>query len=172
MNIFLKTKAWYLIAILFAPLILTELISLPFLIAASISLLIFFGWVWSISVYLNKKLPPEIRAKTRNLGYVLCLICVFYIFGALSFTPKMYSDYAGELRIYLSFSVQVILALLYLYIIKFITRSLVAVEKNRNLEFGDYAFEFWETLIIPPRGIWVIQSRVYKLFREDRKMET
>ncbi len=138
---------------------------------------IFFVWLWSIAMGLQKKMPENVKMKTRTFKVLffipftyIILISIFMggeVYGFLNIeniiepSEKLITLFIGLMLVIHLFSMFCIFYLLY-----FTSKTIKTVELQREAELGDYILEFillWFYII----GIWIIQPKINKLFEQS-----
>jgi len=179
MRQFLRFKHWQLFLLLYIiPLILEIIIfssitpfdKMFFILLAStviIFSIVFFGWFYSVDLYLHKRLPETVQMNLK-LFTVFLLIPALYIFFVCVFVlrnsgtlsnennpaPKL-SGFLIPLHLFSIFCM--------FYCFYFIGKALKAVELQRPVTFSDFAGEFFLIWFLPI-GIWILQPRINKIF--------
>ena len=176
MKIFLRLKAYQMFIILFCvPFILhillmglstsngsNILLSLGAFVTL-ISILIYFLWIWTLGIELNKFVDVRIRKKTTlfKLGLLFCVIVsglFFYeIFQSIN---QVSSD--GTLPF--TILIDLIFILVSLYCIYFVAKNLIMAEKQEKDDTNNFIGPFFMIWVFP-FGIWKIQPRILKLFQ-------
>ena len=118
------------------------------------------GWFYVIGISLYKKLPREHNMNINffkfNLIYVV-LYSLFVIIIDIIYKEILYNISLYIFYLYAGYSI--------LYILYFIPKALVSVEKQRAIRFYDCAdvfIIFW----FFPFGILALQSRIRKIFNQ------
>tara|TARA_R110002051_G_scaffold45526_1_gene91611 strand:- start:269 stop:892 length:624 start_codon:yes stop_codon:yes gene_type:complete len=132
---------------------------------------VLFGWFWSISIGLQTKIPGNIKMKTKKFK-IFFFIPLVYIFFISLFIGGVFSgiklNRTEPSRGYVIGMIGVILPLHLLsmfgifYSIYFVAKTLKTVELQKEVNFGDFASEFfmlWFYFI----GIWIIQPKINKI---------
>lgn len=193
MNFFLKLKHWHLFAIIFGLPIVVRIVLIintlwrknnqfeinPFLNVLAIvltlsSTIIFFSWLWSAGIGIQKKIP--IHYQPKKLAFFICFWTIFLIilglllkfllaFGLDVFNLRLMSFAILILFVY----VMLLLLLIVIpmgYCLLYVAKNLRTLELNRKVHFSDFANEFF-LLILFPIGIWFIQPRINKLLENE-----
>lgn len=193
-NKFLKAKHWQLFTLMFGIPILFQIVMMGimfsninsetnpdpteifnmFKIFPVIMILyvgVFFGWFWSIAIGLQKKVPENVKMKTKKfkifffipLVYILCIS--LFIGGMFSGIMQNGIEPSGAI---VGGMVGIILPLHLLsmfgmfYSLYFVAKTFKTVELQKEVSFGEFAgefFMFWFYLI----GIWIIQPKINKV---------
>lgn len=134
---------------------------------------VLFGWFWSISIGLQTKIPENIKMKTKKFK-IFFFIPLVYIFFISLFIGEVFSGIklnGTEPSVgYVIGMIGIILPLHLLsmfgifYSIYFVAKTLKTVELQKEVNFGDFASEFfmlWFYFI----GIWIIQPKINKIVK-------
>jgi len=116
---------------------------------------LFFIWLYTVGDYLFQKLPKGISMNI-NLFKVAITLSLFLLL--------FWSIYHNLISI-------LALTLIAAYSTYFVSRSICTIEKNRKVDFSEYAGTFISIWIFP-LGIWFIQPRVQKIIfaNDERKV--
>ncbi len=137
--------------------------------------ILFFAWLWSVAIGLNKKLSPEIAAKTLYFKICTVLIAISYtfifflmfklfdLFSQISSDNALPDDFFS-LFISLFMLIPIVFGC-FIYIYGFVAKAIVASEKNGKVKVSDYIPEFF-LIYFFPIGIWFLQPRINKLVGE------
>jgi len=138
---------------------------------------VYFGWLWSIGIGLQSKMPENVKMKIRKFK-ILFFIPFIYIItislfiggGMLGFNIGDNISEPNRILFGLGIGIFVLLHLFSMfcifYLLYFVSKTIKSVELQREVEFGDYALEFflmWFYII----GIWIIQPRINKLIERS-----
>lgn len=133
--------------------------------------LLFFSWLWAIAMGLQKWVPKDIQMKTTRFKIFFFIPLIYILFISISMTGVFSVD-ANTFFLNLGGIISVIVPLhlfsmfCIFYMLYFAAKTLKTVELKRKVGFGDYAGEFfllWFYFI----GVWIIQPRVNKLYKEN-----
>lgn len=141
----------------------------------SIIMLVFmglqWGWLWSIAVGLQKKIPRGIKMKVKRFK-ILFFIPIIYIFLIITFmAPQMKEVLTSgtEPNGVLIGSLFAIIIPLHLfsmlcifYSFYFVAKTFKTAELQKEVSFSDFIGEFF-LIWFYPIGIWIIQSKVNKM---------
>lgn len=124
----------------------------------------FFGWIWSISIGLQKRIPDGIKMKTRKFK-VFLIIPMIYIPFAFSLMDLLFSSTAQpnassigiSMAIIIPFHILSIFGMFYSFY--FFAKTMKTVELQKEVTFSDFAGEFFLIWFFPI-GIWIIQPKV------------
>lgn len=134
--------------------------------------LLFFGWLWSLAIGLQKWVPENILMKTNRfkIFFFIPLIYILLIFtswtGITSGNGNIFKlNFGGIISIIIPLHLISMFGIF--HSIYFAAKTIKTVELKRNVGFGDFVGEFfllWFYII----GIWIIQPKVNK-FVTDKK---
>ena len=139
--------------------------------------LLFFCWLYTTGVNLNKKLPVTVNMNLKKFKlfivvpalYLVCIvIMMFFLFSkndteTVNFNPATY--FIGFL-ILIPIHFFAIFCIFYCFY--FNAKSLKSVELQRPVTFNDFGVDFilfW----FYPIGVWFIQPRINKIFSNLQK---
>lgn len=130
-----------------------------------------FGWIWTIGVKLNQKLPDGVRLNVGRFKRVLLIPFVYLItldvwMGFLfTFTP--FDSSSAWWAIGLFVMLHFIAIGCTIYGIRFAAKTLKSIELGRMAHFSDYAIDFlliWISIF----GYWIVQPRINKIEKSER----
>lgn len=130
---------------------------------------IFFGWFWSMGVGLHKFLPEQHNLKLKKfkvfffipLIYISLLMVGMMYFGVFNDFPPPEDKLLISLILIVPLHLFTMFCLLYM--LYFCAKTLKSIELQRNVEFADYAGEFfllWFYII----GVWILQPKINKIY--------
>lgn len=135
---------------------------------------ILFGWLWSIGIGLQNKLPVTTKMKTNQfkifffipIGYLFCI-------GIALIGMSELFENGGQPNFGLIGSAVAIIFPLHLFSIfcmlhsiYFIAKTIKTVELQRETTFSDFAGEFF-LIWFYPIGIWIVQPKVNTMVESD-----
>lgn len=184
-KLFLKAKHWQLFILMVGVPFLFQIVTIVYVIITDNPLFalstfpifmllfmgIFFGWFWSIGVGLHKFLPEHHNLKLNKFKIFFFIPLVYIIFlmvGMMYF--GVFNDFLppeDKILISLVFIVPLHLFSMFclLYMLYFCAKTIKSVEMNREVNFSDYAGEFfllWFYII----GVWILQPKINKIYSE------
>ena len=168
MNFFLKVKHWQLFILMaIVPLIIVIVFN-PFTFIVRLTYGIigvgtFFGWLYSLGISLNRKLPEGLGIRTVYFKISFFLL-VFFFVGSIMI--QVLYDRPQHEDIFIMLPIVIFLQGCVFYMFYFIAKSLKTVELQRDTRYSDYADDFFR-LWFYPIGIWNIQPRINELFESD-----
>lgn len=131
---------------------------------------VFYGWMWSIGVGLQRKLLEELKMNVRffKLAIFIPFIYLILIFGSLGFGLGLGVDVL-EQNVNLVGTALVFIIPMHLftvfcafYQLYFVSKTIKTAELQRSVVFGDYIGEFFLIWFFPV-GIWFIQPKINQL---------
>lgn len=183
MNLFLRLRHWQLFTLLFGiPIILhvvtmVSIITNPeqtsvftlFPVIMIISMTTFFCWFYSLGTSLHKKLPDGVNMNINRFKLFLFLPIIYLLFFVGFMSTTIINLNEGKQPSPLIFAIIIPLHFFMMfcmfYLLYFTSKSLKAVELQREVTFNDYSGEFF-LMWFYPIGIWFIQPRVNELFKD------
>jgi len=179
---FLKAKHWQIFIVTFGLPFLLQLILMPIEsnpvgvmkympIIMIIFIAGFFGWLWSVAIGLQVKVPADIKMKVLKFKILLFIPLIYLpiIFGLFEFLPFGEKEIGLELNIAIKailFGFIFILHLLSMfgifYSLYFVAKTIKTVELQTKVSFSDFAGEFLLIWFFPI-GIWVVQPKINKM---------
>ncbi len=126
--------------------------------AAWLPLLIcWLGWLWTVGLFLNSDLEPELRLRTRFFRFAL----VYPVLFPFVAPPLMFGDSSAAQAVLIATLLLWILCVF--YAINFVAKTLKISELRRPMIMHEYGKEFLLVFFIP-LGIWLIQPRINRLY--------
>lgn len=135
---------------------------------------VLFGWFWSITIGLQKKIPSDVVMKINKFKlfffipviYILIFLMFFIYISTSLLVPN------AEPNIGLVGSIFTVIVPIHLfsmfcifYTIYFVAKTIKTVELKREVKFGDFAGEFF-LLWFYPVGVWILQPKLNKMIKE------
>lgn len=191
---FLKAKHWQLFTLIFGIPMLFQIIMIssmffninsepmemlnmmkffPLIMILYVGVL--FGWFWSIAIGLQKKVPKNIKMKTKKFK-IFFFIPLVYIISISLLIGGMLTEIAQNGTEsnpgFGGIIVGVILPLHFLsmfgifYCMYFVSKTFKTVEFQKEVGFGEFAGEFfmiWFYFI----GIWILQPKINKMVENE-----
>lgn len=189
---FLKAKHWQLFILVFGlPMLFYTVMMVTIFISISngtdpssilfgmaffpIVMLLFismqFGWLWSIAIGLQPKVPENVTMKVKKFKLFffvpLIYIVLISIFMGLFANQIMQSGNPPSIGLVASFMVIIIPLHLFsifciFYTLYFVAKTFKTVELQREVRFSDFVGEFFMIWFYPV-GIWIIQPKLNKM---------
>lgn len=175
MEIFLKAKHWQIFTITFGIPLILNLIGLalspivgyyPIIIERFnsifnlISLMVYFGWVASVVIVFQKKIPKENKMDVGRFKIIFSALVIYMIIFFLIF-------HLPRINLWFKIPIQLFPMFCFLYIIYFVSRTLATFEFQRKVTFSDYSENFYLICVLPI-GIWNIQPKINKLIKNNK----
>ncbi len=134
-----------------------------FQISQFFAIAVFFGWIWSIVIGLQRELPDNLKIKIARFKVFLFVPMIFivaiYAFVIFQLDNFLTSNTGFALLIFGVFIlVCVFIIICVLRSIYVAAKVLKTVELQRECAFGDFSGEFF-MIVFFPIGIWNIQGR-------------
>lgn len=156
---FLYADAWKIFLSFVGLFVIIGLISAPNYIPFSLKKLFFsfafifeLLWLYILGTNLNSKLPTKrsmslILFKSLLISSIIC----FYLWQYFNI---------GHLFIFILINGS------FLYLVYYVSKCLVSVENQKLMGFYDYIGIFYLVWLLPV-GVWWLQPRIRKIFKED-----
>ncbi len=133
---------------------------------------VIFGWLYSIGVGLQSKLPENVKMKVGKfkvfffipLVYI-SLISLGMIF-LLSNIALLAGTFAPGVLILVFFLFHLFSMFCIFYVLYFAAKTFKTVELQREVGFSEFAGEFF-MLWIFPIGVWILQPKINKMMEEE-----
>lgn len=187
MKFFLQLKHWQLFVLLIGIPIILEFLTVGFIFSADdfssgfqsflrifpvlmlLYMSILFGWLWSVGVFLSKKLP---KGEPMPIGLFkgAIIIPMLYILFICWFVAKlMWGNEMSELfineKLGLILTAHFTSMACIFFVLFFNAKALKSVELQRSALLGDYVGEFFLFWFFPV-GIWFLQPRINQLLEQ------
>jgi hypothetical protein len=181
MKLYLKLKHWQLFMITFIiPLIIQIFFvgsvflnggfeKLFYLVPMFMTFFIigYYGWIWTITKYLNEKLPENLKIQFAKFNRLLSFSILYSI--AFSFwIPTFMNSTNPSLLFALIVPFHFFFLYCFIYALYFTAKTIKTIEFQRELTFSDFAGEFF-LLMFFQIGFWFIQPRINKIFLANKK---
>lgn len=188
MKFFLQLKHWQLFVLLIGIPIALEFFTVGFIFTADdvssglerflhifpILMLLYigvlFGWLWSVGVFLSKKLPIDAPMPSGLFKGAVIIPTLYILFICWFIAKLMWGNEMSEL--FIEENLAVILTAHFtsmaciFFIFYFNAKALKSVELQRTALLGDYISEFFLFWFFPV-GLWFLQPRINKLLEEQ-----
>lgn len=145
---------------------------LPLIMLLFMSIL--FGWLWSVAIGLQNKIPDNIRMKVKKfkvfffipLVYILLFMIAFAWLPDFLFNINIKNNMEFYICVFvLIFVLHIFSIFCMLYTLYFVAKTFKTTELQRQTTFSDFAGEFFLIWFFPI-GIWILQPKINKM-RED-----
>ena len=146
------------------------------MIAAALVSIFMFGWLWSVGVGLQDKIPQDLKMKTGLFKGALILPMVYFagLFGVVSFVflnaeSLVNMDFSEELffRIFptvLSLHLLSIAAII--YVLVFAAKTIKIAELQRKIKSDEFIGEFFMICIFII-CVWFLQPKINEIYEYE-----
>ena len=186
---FLKAKHWQIFVALLGLPFLLELILMPIFIESDrpaymdkfipLIMILFagglIGWLWSVAIGLQKKIPSGIKMKVRKFKIFLIIPLVYIsvitilisaVFGGLIHNGSEPSVAMIGVFFVIILPLHLLSMFGMFYSLYFVAKTFKTVELQREVTFSDFAGEFFLFWFFPI-GIWVIQPKINNMIMTE-----
>ncbi|AYB30315.1 hypothetical protein [Chryseolinea soli] len=137
-----------------------------------------FGWIWSIAMGLQDKVPAGVKMKTTKFKIFFFIPIVYLLLFSVGISMMMSAlpvmiENGGKPNIGLIGSMIGIIFPLHFFVMfcifycnYFVAKTFKTVELQRETTFSDFVGEFF-MIWFYPIGIWIIQPKVNKMAESD-----
>jgi len=185
---FLKAKHWQIFMLTFGLPYLIQIIMMPMIMMGNEPMMImkvfpiimilfiggFLGWLWSIGMGLQSKVPNDITMKVKKFKIFL-IIPLIYMFlislalgtmfsGALEGGQEPNGGLIGGL-VGIILPLHLFSMFCIFYCLYFVAKTLKTAELQKEVSFSDFAGEFFMIWFFPI-GIWIVQPKVNKMIED------
>ncbi len=188
MKFFLQLKHWQLFILLIGIPIALEFITVGLIFTADdissgleqflhifpilmlIYISVLFGWLWSVGVFLSKKLPIDAPMPSGLFKGAIIIPTLYILFICWFVAKLMWGNEMSEL--FLQENLTIILTAHFtsmaciFFIFYYNAKALKSVELQHPALLGDYVGEFFLFWFFPV-GLWFLQPRINKLLEES-----
>lgn len=179
---FLKAKHWQIFIVTFGLPFLLDLILMPMSIENTtpgdmikfmpvimiVFMAGFFGWLWSIAIGLQEKVPSDVKMKVSKFK-IFFFIPLVYILLIMGFMGTIFGGVSQEPNVALIGVIMAIIIPIHLlsmfgvfYSLYFVAKTFKTVELQKEVSFSDFGGEFFLIWFFPI-GIWIIQPKINKM---------
>ena len=132
---------------------------------------VLFGWLWSIAIGLQSKIPENITMKVRKFKVLFFIPMVYIlfisIFMSVTFSGIITTDEEPSTGLIgslfgLIVPLHIFSMFCIFYTLYFVAKTIKTVEFQREVGFSDFAGDFfllWFYFV----GIWIIQPKINKM---------
>lgn len=176
-DFFLKAKHWHLFILLFVVPTIAEIVAsgyipttirswkdlgyggLLYLGLMLLDTLCLFTWLWAMGSFLVSLQNPVHRLNQRffRVALVYPFVYIPFFFWFLLRSEAIPAQVV--------FSLHLFATLCFFYVFYFVAKSLVTVNKRKEVFIGDY-IKSWILICLFPVGVWFIQPRINQLYAE------
>ena len=169
MSIILKAKHWQVFIVIVGTMFLSQALMMvaitngvspsPLLMLFPTLLfgIVFFGWLWSISLACSKALPQELYSSPLPMQIGLGYALAYLVFAAFFFGNTMPGYFIA---------MHLLAMACIFYSLGFTAKQLTKLEQNKTVSFFSYSGPFF-LLWFFPVGVWFIQPKVNQLLGES-----
>jgi len=150
------------IEILFMPSLPNLRFKLIIAIMISIMECCFFAWLYAIANGLQRKLPQDIKLKTKTFNIILILVITLLLLSSFAtiVSSELLTNYLELFPLIILIAMCCIMYCLY-----FTAKIFKTCELHKKTKFSDFAGEFFLFWFFPI-GIWIIQPKLNKMIFE------
>ena len=186
-KIFLNAKHWHIFTLAFALPFTFQVVLVPMfavgndptillkVMPAILALLIvgFFGWLWSIAVGLQSKIPAGIGMNINRFKLFffiplvyLVLILMFIAFGTGGLAEGGKGPDSATIALIVGIVVPIHLFAIFciFYCLFFVAKTFKTVELQAEVNFSDFAGEFF-LFWFYPIGVWILQPKINRMVK-------
>jgi hypothetical protein len=130
--------------------------------------LYYFAWLWVAGSFLTTVTIPSLRPKLRFFRFAV-LFLALYFFVAIAIFQNIFQHKINLPDTVLNVLAALFIPLLFLaiisvlYVLYFVSKSLLLAEARRPVSVLDYTGAFF-LVWFPLVGVWVVQPRINRLF--------
>jgi len=129
------------------------------------------GWLWSIAIGLQTKVPTGVKMKVRKFRFFLLFTLVYILLFSAFITSEFggimdletgnnQEMFAWMMRII--FPLHIFCMFCIFYCLYFVAKTFKTVELQRKVTFSDFAGEFFLFWFFP-FGIWIVQPKINQM---------
>lgn len=132
---------------------------------------VLFGWLWSVAIGLQKKVPGNVTMKVKKFKVFFFIPLIYMLIFMMVFSVSMngFLSSHAEPRFALIGGLFAVIFPLHLfamfcifYSLYFVAKTFKTVELQREVNFADFAGEFF-LIWFYPIGIWIVQPKINKM---------
>jgi hypothetical protein len=135
---------------------------------------VFFSWVWSIGIGLQKYIKEGIKLNTRLFKVFFFIPLIYILFLLLTFSTSFFpgvldgNQFESHIGYILAMMIPLHLFSMFcmFFLIYFSAKTLKTAELHRKATLNDYIGEFFLFWFFPI-GIWFIQPRINNIVSKD-----
>ena len=171
MRIFLTLKAWQLFLLLivpmFAPMFIVPAMKsmLPFSIISLAWIFVLVGWLVSVGIASNKRLPKELAKSTVlykfGFGFAVCYASFMFLVlmpQSIQAQPNSFPGWAVPAHLFSMFGM--------FYGLWFTAKQFTTLQRLEKVSFLEYSgpfFLFWFCFI----GVWFLQPKINEVLGKE-----
>ena len=133
---------------------------------------VIFGWLYSIGIGLQSKLPEDVKMKVGKfkIFFFIPLVYISLISMGMIFLLSNIAFLAGTfapgVMILVFFLIHTFSMFCIFYVLYFAAKTFKTVELQKEVRFSEFAGEFF-MLWIFPIGVWILQPKINKMMEEE-----
>ena len=168
MTFFLKLRHWELFLMLMLPTAMCFLFGVPFkpLVVASIGLFLFivlFGWMFSVAVWCNFRLPEKQQSNILGFGVALVIPLVYLLMYIFMYVPLLQAGGPPARPPLWLLPMHMLSMACTFYGFWYTAHKFNSLLENEDAGFLIFSNTFF-LLFIFPLGVWIIQPSVNQLY--------
>ena len=146
------------------------------MIAAGVIGIFMFGWLWSVGVGLQDKIPQDLRRTTGLFKAALILPMVYFaglfsavVFVFLNIESLLDMNFSEELffRIFPTvFSLHLLSIAAIIYVLVFAAKTIKIAELQRKIKSDEFIGEFFMICIFII-GVWFLQPKINEIYEYE-----
>lgn len=140
-----------------------------FILVMGLVSVVFIGWLWSIGIGLQEKMPKELVMNTSLFKAALILPAVYFI-GLFGFMWTLFSNIDRFLMETIDFSffsiifpIHILSMIAMVYSLYFAAKTIKTAEVQQEVSFGDFIGEFFMIWFFPI-GVWMLQPKINEIY--------
>lgn len=135
---------------------------------------VYLGWIYSVSIGLQSKIPENIVLKVSNFKILFYIPIIYYALFIVGFSLILTNITLGTSENFMLtldnfvpflFPVHLFIIFCMLYIMYFAAKTYKIVELQREVKFSDFIGEFfliWFFFV----GVWILQPKINKIVQQ------
>lgn len=130
-----------------------------YLVISAISVAMYFVWLWSVAIGIQKAIPGHLKLKVNRFKVWLIISAIGLIYmGVLFMLPERLSGAIALSAFILNFTACIGI----FYSMYFVAKSLSRAEAGGKTSLGDFFGEFLLVWFFPI-GVWILQPRINRI---------
>ncbi len=125
---------------------------------------VLYGWLWSVAVGLQYKMPEGVKMKVAKFK-IFFFTPLIYIFFFLALIMTFMAGKPNPVIFVVIIPFHLFSMFCMIYILYFVAKTLKTVELQREVNFSDFVGEFFMIWFYPV-GIWIVQPKINKIVEE------
>ena len=190
-QLFLRVKHWQLFVLTFGVLLVAEIVwivdifdglyqSMEYeiymeelvsnmtglFLVAGFSMLIIYGWIWSIGVGMQRYIPDDLKMNTSFFTFAIIFPILFFVFYMWFIRQLIITEFDINPFVFLLFVPFILfVAFCSFYTYWFAGKAIKTAELQRKVRFSDFMAEFFLFWFYPV-GVWIIQPNIKKIMEK------